>query len=158
MRSEPRPMTCAPAEGKLSHNVMHFAHALRQSGVAVGPDRVLDSLRALEVTGVARREDFYWTLASVFLSRREQFELFDQAFQLFWSNRLLPESAAAGLPLAAPSTGPDREAPPRRLADALGLTRKIRVERESPGPPDEPEAEPGASHVGAVPHLDFRTL
>src|SRR5258708_27449097 len=132
MRSEPRPMTCAPAEGKLSHNVMHFAQALRRAGVAVGPDRVLDSLRALEVTGVARREDFYWTLASVFLSRREQFELFDQAFQLFWSDRLLPESAAAGLPLVAPSTGPDREAPPRRLADALGLTRIARPLLESP--------------------------
>ncbi len=151
-------MTRASAEGKLSQNVMHFARALRQAGVAVGPDRVLDSLRALEVTGVARREDFYWTLASVFLSRREQFELFDQAFRLFWSSQLLPESAAAGLPQAAPSTGPDREAPPSRLADALGLTRKARLEREAPQSADELDSAPGASQIEALRRRDFETM
>jgi len=151
-------MTRAPAEGKLSQNVMHFARALRQAGVAVGPDRVLDSLRALEITGVARREDFYWTLASVFLSRREQFELFDQAFRLFWSNQLLPESAVAGLPLAAPPTGPDREAPPSRLADALGLTRKAHLERESQQSADESASTPGASQIEALQRKDFETM
>jgi uncharacterized protein with von Willebrand factor type A (vWA) domain len=151
-------MIRAPAEGKLSQNVMHFAQTLRRAGVAVGPDRVLDSLRALEVTGVARREDFYWTLASVFLSRREQFELFDQAFQLFWSDRLLPESASAALPLAAPSMGPDREAPPGRLADALGLTRRARLERESPRSADEPDSAPGASQIEALRRRDFETM
>jgi uncharacterized protein with von Willebrand factor type A (vWA) domain len=151
-------MTRAPAEGKLSQNVMHFARALRQAGVAVGPDRVLDSLRALEITGIARREDFYWTLASVFLSRREQFELFDQAFRLFWSNRLLPESAAAGLPLAAPATGPDREAPPGRLADALGLTRKAQLDRESPRSADEPDSTTGASQAETLRKQDFDTM
>ncbi len=124
-------MIRAPAEGKLSQNVMHFARALRQAGIAVGPDRVMDSLRALEITGVARREDFYWTLASVFLSRREQFELFDQAFRLFWSNRLTARIGRGRRcrwrPLA--STGPD----PRDtsgwpgLHDALGLNRKARL-------------------------------
>src|SRR3977135_1486881 len=123
MRSRPRPMTRAPAEGKLSQNVMHFAQALRQAGVAVGPDRVLDSLRALEVTGVARRDDFYWTLASVFLSRREQFELFDQAFQLFWRERYLLDRSLQGSPIAAPATPPNRT--PNRIAEALGLSKKV---------------------------------
>ena len=151
-------MTQAPTEGKLSENVMHFARALRQAGVAVGPDRVLDSLRAVEITGIARREDFYWTLASVFLSRREQFELFDQAFRLFWSNQLLPESAAASLPLAAPATRPDRDAPSRRLADALGLTRKARLDRESPRSADEPDSTPGASQAETLRKQDFDTM
>jgi uncharacterized protein with von Willebrand factor type A (vWA) domain len=142
---------------KLAENVMHFARALRQAGIAVGPDRVMDSLRALEVTGVARREDFYWTLASVFLSRREQFALFDQAFGLFWSNRLLPESAEAGLPLAAPALGPDR-APAARLADALGLTRKTRLERELPRSADEPDFAPSASQIEALRRKDFETM
>ncbi len=151
-------MTHAPTEGKLSENVMHFARALRQAGIAVGPDRVVDSLRALEVTGVARRDDFYWTLASVFLSRREQFELFDQAFRLFWSNRLLRESAAAGLPLAAPALGPDRDAPSARLADALGLTRKTRLERDLPRSAHEPDFAPSASQIEALRRRDFDTM
>ena len=152
-------MTPAPTQGKLSENVMHFARALRQAGIAVGPDRVVDSLRALEVTGVARREDFYWTLASVFLSRREQFELFDQAFRLFWSNRLLPVSAAAGLPMAARALGPDRDAPPSaRLGDALGLTRKMLLERELPQSADEPDSAPSASQIEALRRKDFETM
>lgn len=71
-------------QGKLAENVMHFGRVLRAAGLPVGPDRVLDALRALEVTGIARREDFYWTLASVFLGRRDQIDLYDQAFRAFW--------------------------------------------------------------------------
>ncbi|MGH6629172.1 MAG: vWA domain-containing protein, partial [Burkholderiales bacterium] len=63
---------------------MHFGRLLRAAGLPVGPDRVLDALDALQVAGVERREDFYWTLASVFLGRRDQFDLYDQAFRVFW--------------------------------------------------------------------------
>ena len=45
--------------GHLGDNVMHFARVLRAAGIPVGPDRVIDALRALEATGVARRDDFY---------------------------------------------------------------------------------------------------
>ena len=70
--------------GRLAENVMHFGRLLRAAGLPVGPDRVLDALDALQVAGVERRDDFYWTLASVFLGRRDQFDLYDQAFRVFW--------------------------------------------------------------------------
>jgi uncharacterized protein with von Willebrand factor type A (vWA) domain len=38
---------------------MHFARALRGAGIPVGPDRVIDALKAIEVAGLAHREDFY---------------------------------------------------------------------------------------------------
>jgi len=60
--------------GRIAENVMHFARTLRVAGLPIGPDRVIDAIRALKVAGIARRDDFYWTLASVFLDRREQFE------------------------------------------------------------------------------------
>jgi uncharacterized protein with von Willebrand factor type A (vWA) domain len=50
----------------------------------VGPDRVLDALGALEVCGIERRDDFYWTLATVFLDRHDWLPLFDEAFRMFW--------------------------------------------------------------------------
>ena len=56
------------AAGKLAENIMHFARVLRAAGLPIGPDRVIDALQALETAGIARREDFYWTLAAVFLS------------------------------------------------------------------------------------------
>ena len=76
---------------------MHFARVLRSAGLPIGPDRVIDALRAVEVVGIERREDFYWTLASVFLAKREHFEVFDQAFHIFWRDPQLLERAMAML-------------------------------------------------------------
>ena len=70
---------------------MHFARLLRGAGLPVGPDRVIDALSALQFAGVERRDDFYWTLASVFLGRRDQFDLYEQAFRVFWRD---PRDAA----------------------------------------------------------------
>ena len=70
---------------------MHFARLLRGAGLPVGPDRVIDALSALQFAGVARRDDFYWTLASLFLGRRDQFDLYEQAFRVFWRD---PRDAA----------------------------------------------------------------
>ncbi len=113
----------APHSGYLAENVVHFARALRRAGVPVGPDRVLDALRALEITGVARRDDFYWSLAAVFLNRREHFEVFDQAFGLFWRHReLIEQLAPAAVDTEATAEG---EPPPSlRVAEALGLIRE----------------------------------
>lgn len=72
------------SHGRLAENVMRFGRVLRGAGLPIGPDRVIDALRALQVTGVGRRDDFYWTLAAVFLGRHDQFALFDQAFRVFW--------------------------------------------------------------------------
>jgi uncharacterized protein with von Willebrand factor type A (vWA) domain len=72
------------SEGRLPENVMHFARVLRTAGMPVGTHQVLAALDAVAVAGIGRREDFYWTLAAVFVDRREQRELFDQAFHMFW--------------------------------------------------------------------------
>ena len=84
---------------KLAENIIHFARVLREAGIPVGPDRVLDALRALQVTGIENRDDFYWTLAAMFLGRREHFEIFDQAFHIFWRDpRMLERVMAMMLP------------------------------------------------------------
>jgi uncharacterized protein with von Willebrand factor type A (vWA) domain len=109
--------------GRLAENVVHFARALRDAGVPVGPDRAIDALRALEVSGVQRRDDVYWTLASVCLSRREQFVLFDQAFAAFWRNRQLLDLAALEAPPADPDAGMQDAVAAARVAEALKLVR-----------------------------------
>jgi len=110
----------AAGVGRLAENVMHFARVLRGAGVPVGPDRVIDALKALEVVGVARRDDFYWTLAALFLDRREQFELFDQAFHIFWRDpRMLERVMALMLPKVYGRGRPEESEPFRRVAEAL---------------------------------------
>ena len=105
--------------GRLAENVMHFARVLRGAGIPVGPDRVIDALKALQWAGIARRDDLYWTLASLFLDRREQFELFDQAFHIFWRDpRMLERVMALMLPKVF-GRGESNKSPPNRVAEAL---------------------------------------
>jgi len=100
---------------------MHFARVLRAAGLPIGPDRVLDAVRAVESRASERRDDFYWTLASVFLDRREQFEIYDQAFPIFWRDpQLLERVMAMFLPQVYGRQGRDEEpSASNRVADAL---------------------------------------
>ncbi|MBM3347062.1 MAG: VWA domain-containing protein, partial [Betaproteobacteria bacterium] len=106
--------------GHLAENVMHFTRVLRAAGLPIGPDRVIDAVRALDVGGIGRRDDFYWTLASVLIDRREQFELFDQAFQMFWRDPRMLERAMM-LTLAPPeeAMGQQEKGPSNRLSEAM---------------------------------------
>jgi len=36
-----------PEDGKLGHNIAHFARALRRAGLPIGPGRVLDAVNAV---------------------------------------------------------------------------------------------------------------
>jgi uncharacterized protein with von Willebrand factor type A (vWA) domain len=110
----------AGGPGKLAENVMHFARVLRSAGLPVGPGKVLDALAALEIAGVERRDDFYWTLAAVFVDRREQFELFDQAFHIFWRDpKLLERVMSLFLPQVQGRVQDDQPELSNRLAEAL---------------------------------------
>lgn len=107
-------------EGRLAENVMHFARVLRAAGLPVGTHQVLAALAALEHAGISRREDFYWTLASVFVDRREQRELFDQAFHMFWRD---PDLLGRILHLMLPKVeglAKQRDKPHQRLQEAFG--------------------------------------
>jgi uncharacterized protein with von Willebrand factor type A (vWA) domain len=113
------------AAGQLAGNVMHFARVLRAAGLPVGPDRVIDALHALEITGIERRDDFYWTLASVFLDRHDRLPLFDEAFRMFWRD---PEFAGRMLrmPPVQGRIPPGKREPEisQRLAQALFSQRE----------------------------------
>ena len=86
---------------------MHFARLLRAAGLRIGPDRVLDSVRALEITGAhqfpLRRDDWYWTMSAVFLSKEEQRPIFDQAFRIFWRDHKLVEKMMQALQIGRAS-------------------------------------------------------
>ena len=109
------------AHGRFARNVMHFARALRAAGLPVGPGRVVEALQALEAVGFARRDDLYWTLHSVFVSRRDQRELFDQCFHIFWRDpQLLERMMQLLLPqLQSDQHGTEEAEVNRRVAEAL---------------------------------------
>ncbi|HVR67244.1 MAG TPA: VWA domain-containing protein [Verrucomicrobiae bacterium] len=111
-----------PGDGRLVANLMQFARTLRAAGLPVGPGRVLDALRAVEAVGITSREDFYWALHASFVNRRDQHDLFDQAFHIFWRNpKILERMMAMLLPqMRVPAKEEDRVEMNRRLAEALG--------------------------------------
>jgi uncharacterized protein with von Willebrand factor type A (vWA) domain len=120
--------------GQLLANIMHFGRTLRAAGLPVGPGQVVRAVEAVRAVGITTRADFYWTLHAVFVNRRDQRELFDQAFHVFWRNpQLLEKMMAMVLPqLKVPDEGPELI---RRLAEAL------HPGRHDHGPEREEETE-----------------
>ena len=113
--------TADEESNRLAENIMHFARVLRAAGLPVGPGRALEGVRAVIATGVGSRQDFYWTLFSVFVNRQDHRVLFDQAFHVFWRNpRILERMLHALMPQVQVEADESRnEAISRRVAEAL---------------------------------------
>src|SRR5829696_8486022 len=114
----------APNEGggRLAENIAYFGRALRAAGLPVGPGAVIDAIAAVEAARVGTREDFYWTLHSVFVKRHEHSLLFDQAFKIFWRRRALMEKLIAQMSPIAPGDAKKEDKPQAgalRVAEAL---------------------------------------
>ena len=116
---------------RLVANVMHFGRILRAAGLPVGSGKILDAVNAAHEVGVADRADFYWALHAVFVDRRDQHDLFDQAFHVFWRDpKLLERMLGVAMPDVDSGIPPENDPPSRRLLDAL-----------SPGADDGPDEE-----------------
>jgi uncharacterized protein with von Willebrand factor type A (vWA) domain len=125
----------AAASGRLAENVMHFARLLRAAGLRIGSDRVIDCVRALEITGdsssALRRDDWYWTMSAVLLSREEQRPIFDQAFGIFWRDPKLAEKMMQMLlPQAYGRAAKPEQEQSQRLTDALFDQKKNLTEEK----------------------------
>jgi len=146
--------------GRLAENILAFARTLRAAGLPVGPGKVLLALRAVETVGLSRRDDFYWTLHSVFVSRQDQREIFDQAFHVFWRNpRFLDRMRSMFLPTVQPElpNQPEQRQLSRRLSEALAGDRPGQAEQ-----PEEEEVEVQAtltwSDKEVLAEKDFETM
>jgi uncharacterized protein with von Willebrand factor type A (vWA) domain len=85
----------ARTDGRIADNIVFFARALRKAGMRVGPAAVKDAIEAVLAAGIGGRDDFYWTLHAVLVTRREDHAVFDEAFRLFWKSRELIEKLLA---------------------------------------------------------------
>ncbi|CAO3420003.1 vWA domain-containing protein [Azospirillum argentinense] len=107
-------------QGGLAINLMHFARALRAAGLPVGPGKLLQAVEAVEAVGIGNRADFYWALHAVFVNRRDQREVFDQAFHVFWRNPdILKRMMGLMLPTIRTEASDSQDPLSRRVADAL---------------------------------------
>ena len=93
----------------LVRHLVVFGRVLREAGLEVGPGRVADALRGLDAVDLTRRDDVYWTLRQTLVSRAEDLDAFDRAWDAWFLRAALePRRAggAAGRAAAAASGAP----------------------------------------------------
>ncbi|MEA2755433.1 MAG: uncharacterized protein QOJ54_1722 [Aliidongia sp.] len=132
-------MAGAPSGGRLVASLMYFARVLRAAGLPVGPGTLLTAVEAVRAVGLTDRRDFYWALHAIFVNRRDQREIFDQAFHVFWRNpQLLEKALAMVLPQTRVETGEQPREMLRRLVEAMHESAgRNRLEQE----PDQLEID-----------------
>ena len=131
----------------LAANLVLFGRLLRRLGLAAAPEDSRAFLRALELVGFSSKTDVRAAARTIYLNRREERELFDRAFELFWRRR----GGAEGAPVL-PRIRQDDQPPPTFHA-------------ERPREPEPPETDllvdavPSlASERERIRHVDFAAL
>ena len=112
------------AGGQIAARVVGFVRLLRAAGMPAGTGRMLDAARAAAEVGLSRREDLFWALHAVLVSRAEDRALFEEAFRLYWREpEAVPEALAELLSRSTLPRPPPREAA-RRVQEALARPRE----------------------------------
>jgi uncharacterized protein len=127
----------------VTRQVVTFGRILREAGLEIGAGRVADAMRGLELVGLARGEDVYWTLRTTLVARREELEPFDRAFRAWF----LGDAIA---PPARPRDDPRR---PRR-----GSSRTRREGHVAETPPGEEPERLGWSAHEVLRRKDFAAM
>ncbi len=150
----------AAPSGKLAANIMHFARVLRQAGIPVGPGSVIDALDAAQCGSLRTREDFYWTLHSVFVKRRDHKELFDQAFHVFWKKPKMLEQLMQLMfqQITRAADEKTKQAGFRRLAEAMFDQVQTQSRREQKPEALELDASFTASADEVLRRKDFEQM
>jgi len=146
------------AAGQLSANVVNFARLLRRAGLPVGPAETLAAHQALATIDLGDKAAMRTALRATMVHRREHWDVFHQAFLLFWRDPTAARQAVAMALLEAQKHKKQERAPPtsRRVAEALASPRdpKPRVEEEPP----VVEAVMSVSDRERLQQLDFEAM
>ena len=73
-----------PSDEGLAVNIIRFSRLLRENGISVTLASVLDAVRGLEFIDITNFNLFRGLLRLNFIHRKEDMDLFDQLFSLFW--------------------------------------------------------------------------
>ena len=129
------------AQGRLAENIVHFARVLRAAGLALGPDRIVVALHALEICGIEERLRVHAALSAVLIDRHEHQPVFDAAFAAFWRDpKLFERLMYLTLPKIEGRGSKEREKRQQRVQDALAGTPAAPPPK-SDQPPQDDEIE-----------------
>jgi len=136
----------ANLDGKLPDNILYFARTLRAAGMKLGPSSVVECVKAVEAGGISDRDDFYWTLHCVLVTRHEDHVIFDQAFGLYWRSRELVEKM---LQMFSPQMRKDAESQKPKAGEAR-VSQALFAGQEQQQELDRPEIEVDAMFTASA--------
>ena len=143
----------------LLHNLLLFSRILHTLGLEVNSGRMIEVQAAFAHISIGNRGDFYHTLRTFLVKRKQDLPLFDEAFKLFWRTRfegdtLLDLDTLLGLHDEKPAQ--DRLViPPQPAADSDG---ELPPEGEDDDLQEVVELTLTYSEREALRHKDFAEL
>jgi len=131
----------------LVQRTVAFCRELRGRGMTVTTGHAIDAVRALRCAGMESRQRAYLSLRCVLMARPEEADVFDEAFEAFFS-----------APVASARDGVVRvhKRPPPRDPAVPSLSSWGEEGGGTDG--EEPEPVPAASDMPAVAQKDFSTF
>jgi uncharacterized protein len=120
----------------VTRKLVTFGRILREAGMEVGPGRLQDALRGLDLVDLADRDQVYHALRCTLVSRHDHLPLFDAAFEAFWEGE--------------PRDPEQREAP--AAAAAPPPSAPLEGSEPDEGPGDEPDEDDELRGVSAADH------
>ncbi len=128
--------------GNLLRNLVLFARLLRSVGVPASPDQLVDLVRVLPYLDLRRKDEFRDASRATLVTSRDQAEVFDRAFDLFWhawstEEREMPEAGEA-----------EKAPPPKDQQERRDESSDEETPEEPPEeePSEEPEPDPLMSY------------
>jgi uncharacterized protein with von Willebrand factor type A (vWA) domain len=101
-------MTQPSTEDDLFNNTVLFCRALRGRGLPVTPAEAIDAVTTLNLIDLGDREETFLSLRSVLTSRVEDFPVFEELFEDFWS-------------------GPGSNPTPQKTIESEGASTRVRL-------------------------------
>lgn len=128
-------------------SVVSLCRSLRERGVVATPAESIDGARALAVVDLGDREEVRLALRAVLVSRREDFNAFDEAFAETWD-------VERGIPSPIPMPGPRRDmvkppAPAPQRQPSVSLQNWMKPSDRADGEPITVRAASDNESLGA---------
>jgi uncharacterized protein with von Willebrand factor type A (vWA) domain len=76
------------SSGHLLANLLHFGRLLRRTGIGVSSRQIYELAQGLTYINLNRRDEFYHAARSFLVHSADELEVFDRAFDLFWSQQV----------------------------------------------------------------------
>jgi uncharacterized protein with von Willebrand factor type A (vWA) domain len=144
--------------GHLLANLLHFGRLLRQVGIAVSTRQIYQLAEGLTYIDLSRRDDFYHTARSFLVHHVQDLDVFDRAFDLFWSQHI-QFTMELGLERQRRRVDDPVEALPESDQAVLGnrtdLDTTLPDEEDEPDSARETRVSPTYSPLEVLLHKDF---